>query len=96
MDCSLPGSSVYGISQAKILDWDCHFLLQGILLTQEANPRLLHWQVDSLQLRYQGSFIIKIPIIKFILLFHTDILLIKDSHAEEFLSCKLSISRNVQ
>ena len=29
MDCSLPGSSVYRISQARILEWDCHFLLQG-------------------------------------------------------------------
>ena len=23
MDCSLPGSSVYGILQARILEWDC-------------------------------------------------------------------------
>ena len=27
-----------------------HFLLQGILLTQGWNPRLLHWQADSLPL----------------------------------------------
>ena len=33
----------------------CHFLLQGIFLIQELNPRLLHWQVDSLPLSYQGS-----------------------------------------
>ena len=25
----------------------CHFLLQGIFLTQGLNPRPLHWQVDS-------------------------------------------------
>ena len=30
MDCSLPGSSVHGISQARILEWVCHFLLQWI------------------------------------------------------------------
>ena len=24
----------------------CHFLLQGIFLTQGSNPHLLHWQVD--------------------------------------------------
>ena len=24
MDCSLPGSSVHGISQARILEWGCH------------------------------------------------------------------------
>ena len=27
---------------------DCHFLLQGIFLTQGWNPHLLHWQADSL------------------------------------------------
>ena len=33
----------------------CHFLLQGIFLTQGSNPCLLHWQVDSLPLNHQGS-----------------------------------------
>jgi len=33
----------------------CHFLLQGIFLTQRANPCLLHWQVISLPLSHQGS-----------------------------------------
>ena len=36
----------------------CHFLLQGIFLTQGSSPRLLnllHWQVDSLPLRHMGS-----------------------------------------
>jgi len=39
----------------------CHFLLQGIFLTQGWNPcldpgmELLHWQVDSLPLSYLGS-----------------------------------------
>ena len=28
MDCSPPGSSVHGISQARILEVGCHFLLQ--------------------------------------------------------------------
>ena len=28
MDCTLPGSSVHGIFQARILEWGCHFLLQ--------------------------------------------------------------------
>ena len=27
MDCSPPGSSVDGVSQARILEWGCHFLL---------------------------------------------------------------------
>ena len=34
----------------------CHFLLQGIFPSQESNPRLLHWQADSLLLSHQGSF----------------------------------------
>ena len=37
---------------------DCHFLLQGIFLTQGLNPCLsclLPWQVDSLPLRHLGS-----------------------------------------
>ena len=35
----------------------CHFLLQGIFLTQELNPRLLFWQADSLPLSHQGSLL---------------------------------------
>ena len=30
----------------------CYFLLQGIFLTQELNPHLLHWQVNSLPLSH--------------------------------------------
>ena len=33
----------------------CHFLLQGIFLTQRLNLCLLHWQKDSLSLSHQGS-----------------------------------------
>ena len=33
----------------------CHFLLQGIFLTQGSNSGLPHWQVDSLPLSYLGS-----------------------------------------
>ena len=33
----------------------CHFLLQGIFLTQGLNPRLLHGRVTSLPLSHQGS-----------------------------------------
>ena len=41
MDCSLPGSSVHGISQARILE-GVALLLQGIFPTQGSNPHLLH------------------------------------------------------
>ena len=33
----------------------CHFLFQGIFLTQGLNLGLLHWQADSLPLSHQGS-----------------------------------------
>ena len=33
----------------------CHFLLQGIFLTQGLNPFLLHWQVDSFTTRATGK-----------------------------------------
>ena len=35
---------------------DCHFLLQGIFLTQGLNPHLLHWQADSLPLSHLETF----------------------------------------
>ena len=51
MDHSPPGSSVHGVSQARILEqvalpparrleWGCHALLQGIFPTQGSNPHL--------------------------------------------------------
>ena len=37
LDCSPPGSSVYGILWARILEWVAIFLLQGIFATQGPN-----------------------------------------------------------
>ena len=42
MDCSPPGSSVHGIFPGKNTRVGCHFLLQGIFLTQGSKPGLLH------------------------------------------------------
>jgi len=58
MDCSLPGSSVHGILQARILEWVYHALLQGIFPTQGSNLRLLcllHRQRGSLPLAPPGK-----------------------------------------
>ena len=55
MDCSRPGSSAHGISQARILEWVVFSSSRGIFLTQGWNPYLLHWQVDSLPLSHRGS-----------------------------------------
>ena len=42
----------------------CHFLLQGIFLTQGSNRHPLHWQVDSLLLHHLGSpsWLLSLPI----------------------------------
>ena len=62
MDCSLLGSSVHGVLQARILEWKegrkYIFLPQGIFLTQGLNPGLLHWKQILYHLIYQGSPII--------------------------------------
>ena len=57
-DCSLPGSSVHRIFQARILEWVAIFLLQGIFPIQRYTLQLLcllHWQVDSLPLHHLGN-----------------------------------------
>ena len=49
----IPGSSVHGIFLGNNTGVGCHFLLQGIFLTQGSNPPLLcfsRWQADSLPL----------------------------------------------
>ena len=40
-DCSPPGSSIYGISQARILEWVVISFSRGIFPTQGWNPHLL-------------------------------------------------------
>ena len=54
MDCSLPGSSVHGIHQARILSgWA--FPSQGIFPTQGLNPSLLHCRQNLYHLNHKGS-----------------------------------------
>ena len=46
---------------ARILEWGCHALLQGIFLTQGSNLRLLHllhWQAVSLSLAPLGKSVL--------------------------------------
>ena len=42
-------------SPSKNTGVGCHFILQGIFLTQGLNPCLLHWQADSLATRHLGN-----------------------------------------
>ena len=55
MDCSPPGSSILGILQARILEWTCHLLLQGIFLTQGWSLGHPHCRQILYQLSHQGS-----------------------------------------
>ena len=53
--CSLSGSFCPWDFSGKNTGVGCHFLLQGIFLTQGSNLCLLHWQEDSLPLSLLGS-----------------------------------------
>ena len=59
MDCSPPGSSVLGISQARMLEWVAMpSSIQGLFPTQGSNLHLLcllPWQLCSLPLPHLGS-----------------------------------------
>ena len=54
IDCSLPGSSVNGLLQARILVAGSHSLLQGIFPTQWLNLGLLHCRQIFYHLTHQG------------------------------------------
>ena len=60
MNCSLPGCSVHGILQARILEWqeysrqEYYSLLQGIFPTQGWNPGLLCCRQILYHLSHQG------------------------------------------
>ena len=54
MNCSPPGSSVHGISQARILNW-VSISFFGDLLDPGIEPGSPAWQVDSLVLSHQGN-----------------------------------------
>ena len=57
VDCSHPGSSVHGASQARILEWVAisYFRESSQHGDQTHISSLLHWQLDSLPLCHIGS-----------------------------------------
>ena len=55
MDCSLPGSSVHGILQARILEWVAIPVSRGIFPVQGLNLDLLHCRQILYHLSHQGS-----------------------------------------
>ena len=54
MDCSLPSSSVPGVSPGKNSGVGCHALLQEMFPTQGLNPGLLHCMWILYHLSHQG------------------------------------------
>ena len=62
MDCSPPGTSVYGSSPGKNTGVGCHALLQGIIPTQGSNLQLLcllHSQAGFLPLAPPGKPVVR-------------------------------------
>ena len=55
MDCSLPGSSVHGILQARVLEWVAISNSKGIFLNQGSNSGLLHCRQILYCLSHQRS-----------------------------------------
>ena len=55
MDCSQTGSSVHGISQARILEWVAIPFSRGIFPTQGSNLGHLHCRWILSHLSHQGS-----------------------------------------
>ena len=55
MDCSLPGSSAHGISQARKTGVGCHFLLQGISSSQRSKTHLLCLYTSLISICGEGN-----------------------------------------
>ena len=53
-DCSLPGSSVLGIFQARVLKWVAIFFSRGIFPTWRSNPVFLNCGQTLYPLNHQG------------------------------------------
>ena len=53
MDCRLPGSSIHGIFQSRILEWVAISFSRGS--SQGSNPGLLHYRADTLQSEPTGK-----------------------------------------
>ena len=60
MDCSLPGSSVHGFLQARVLEWVAMPSSRGYSRPRD-HFRLLHWQVGSFTLGPCGRPSVRIP-----------------------------------
>ena len=66
MDCSPPGSSICGIFQARVLEWNAISFSRGLFLTQGCNLCLTHWQVDSFPLSHEEALIAHINFLNYL------------------------------
>ena len=66
MHCRLPGSTVHGVFQARILERVAISYSRESSQLRDQTPasHFLHWQVDSLPLHQLGSLILKLTIAK--------------------------------
>ena len=55
MDCSLPGSSIHGIFQARVLEWVAISFSRGSSQPRDRTPGLLHCKQTLYRLSHQGS-----------------------------------------
>ena len=55
IDCSLPGSFIHEIFQARLMEWVAFSFSRGIFLTQGSNPDLLHCRQIIYDLSHQGN-----------------------------------------
>ena len=56
MDCSLPGSSVHGIFQARVLEWVAISFSEDLL--NPGNPGLLHYKQTLYRLNHHGNHVV--------------------------------------
>ena len=68
MDCSLPGSSIHGIFQARVLEWGCHCLkflkkLKIELPYDSSNPTLGHIPGKKIIIQNDTCFSIFIAVV---------------------------------
>ena len=61
MDCSLPGSSIHGIFQARVLEWVAIAFSRGMFLIQGSNPGLPHCRQTLYHLSHHGSPVLARP-----------------------------------
>ena len=59
MDCSLPGSSVHGIFQARVLEWVAISFSRGSSWPRDWTTFYLHYRQTLYRLSHQGRFLKK-------------------------------------